>query len=263
MFSEEQVNALKAPLDSGHVRTRAQAGRQLSYIEGWRAIDEANRIFGFDAWDRATVELRQLGDPREVDGKWRVAYLAKVRITVRARHSVTKQEGKQTYVEPVTDEVVRDGCGYGSGIDRDLGSAHESAIKEAETDAMKRALMTFGNPFGLALYDKEQRNVVDGNGHDHTPQPSKPFTTEDRRALEAHKAMQNTKLYLELEKALNDAETETDLKAIVLNRGADFEKLTDGQRDSLRKAYSFKMKALQVFHPDEVKELEQSPLRAG
>ena len=31
------------------------------------------------------------------------------------------------------------------------GEAHESAIREAETDAMKRALSTFGNPFGLAL----------------------------------------------------------------------------------------------------------------
>jgi hypothetical protein len=30
---------------------------------------------------------------------------------------------------------------------------------EAETDAMKRALVTFGNPFGLALYDKSQRQV--------------------------------------------------------------------------------------------------------
>jgi DNA repair and recombination protein RAD52 len=27
---------------------------------------------------------------------------------------------------------------------------------------MKRALMTFGNPFGLALYDKTQSNVVAG-----------------------------------------------------------------------------------------------------
>ena len=41
----------------------------------------------------------------------------------------------------------------------DLGQAHESALKEAETDAMKRALMTFGNPFGLALYDKQQRSA--------------------------------------------------------------------------------------------------------
>ena len=46
----------------------------------------------------------------------------------------------------------------------DLGQAHESALKEAETDAMKRALMTFGNPFGLALYDKAQRQVSSAAG---------------------------------------------------------------------------------------------------
>ena len=53
-----------------------------------------------------------------------------------------------------------DQLGAGHGIDLDLGQAHESALKEAETDAMKRALMTFGNPFGLALYDKAQRQVM-------------------------------------------------------------------------------------------------------
>ena len=53
----------------------------------------------------------------------------------------------------------REGCGAGHGILKDLGEAHESALKEAETDAMKRALMTFGNPFGLALYDKARENV--------------------------------------------------------------------------------------------------------
>jgi hypothetical protein len=56
--------------------------------------------------------------------------------------------------------LIREGCGAGHGIDTDLGQAHESALKEAETDAMKRALMTFGNPFGLALYDKQQRQVT-------------------------------------------------------------------------------------------------------
>ena len=39
------------------------------------------------------------------------------------------------------------------------GQAHELAIKGAETDATKRALATFGNPFGLALYDREQAGV--------------------------------------------------------------------------------------------------------
>jgi hypothetical protein len=57
-------------------------------------------------------------------------------------------------------QVIREGSGAGHGIDADLGQAHESALKEAETDAMKRALMTFGNPFGLALYDKQQRQVT-------------------------------------------------------------------------------------------------------
>jgi DNA repair and recombination protein RAD52 len=155
MFTTEQIAALTAPLDKSNVKSRAQAGRQLSYIEGWKAIEEANRIFGFGAWDRETVEIKQLGEPREVEGKYRVAYMARVRVTVR------EQVEWVPHANQAYPKIIRDGCGYGSGIDRDLGSAHESAIKEAETDAMKRALMTFGNPFGLALYDKEQRNVSD------------------------------------------------------------------------------------------------------
>jgi DNA repair and recombination protein RAD52 len=144
-FTPEQVAALTAPLHKSNVKERSQAGRNLSYIEAWHAIAEANRIFGFDAWNRETVELLQLGEPRVTKDKygndqWRVGYRAKVRITVGS--------------------IVREGCGFGSGIDKDVDQAHESALKEAESDAMKRALMTFGNPFGLALYDKAQANVT-------------------------------------------------------------------------------------------------------
>lgn len=140
-FNADQISHLSGPLTKDHVKKNP---RGFDYVEGWHAIAEANRIFGFGEWDRLTEELRQLGEPREVDGKQRVAYFARVRIIVRANGAI----------------VTRDGCGYGSGIDKDLGQAHESGIKEAETDAMKRALMTFGNPFGLALYDKAQANVV-------------------------------------------------------------------------------------------------------
>ena len=159
-FTEKQVAGLAAPLNRDHVRQRTQGSAKVSYVEGWHAIAEANRIFGFDGWDRQTVDLREAGEVRQVQDKWRVAYLARVRITVRAGDIL----------------IVRDGCGYGSGIDRDLGSAHESALKEAETDAMKRALMTFGNPFGLALYDKDQANVADA------PDESKVRYIEECRA---------------------------------------------------------------------------------
>jgi DNA recombination protein Rad52 len=144
-FSVEQKRLLEAPLNSVNVKSRSQSGRTLSYIEGWHAIAEANRIFGFDAWSRETIDLKCVSEKAREIGQqkaqgWGVTYTAKVRITV--------------------GDVIRDGCGTGHGIDRDLGQAHESALKEAETDAMKRALMTFGNPFGLALYDKTQANVV-------------------------------------------------------------------------------------------------------
>lgn len=148
-FTPNQIECLSAKLDKAHVKSREQAGRTLSYVEGWHAIAEANRIFGFDAWTRETLECkcvsereRKIGrEPRTRDG-WGVSYTARVRVNVNG--------------------VVREGVGAGHGIDVDCGLAHESAIKEAETDAMKRALMTFGNPFGLALYDKEQANVDDG-----------------------------------------------------------------------------------------------------
>jgi DNA recombination protein Rad52 len=149
-FTDDQIASLKAPLDRAKVKSRAQAGRNLSYIEGWHAIAEANRIFGFDSWDRETVDLRECGEPRQVGDKWRVAFMCRVRVKVRPANQMD-----------LAWSVVRDGTGYGSGIDKDLGQAYESAIKEAETDAMKRALMTFGNPFGLALYDKDQTNVAD------------------------------------------------------------------------------------------------------
>lgn len=148
-FRADQVSMLTAPLKREDVKTRQQAGRNLSYIEGWHAIAEANRIFGHDGWDRETTETRMVAEREVMVGKsnpqpgWSVTYVAKVRVTAMAGDR----------------RIVREGTGTGSGIDRDLGQAHESAIKEAETDAMKRALITFGWPFGLALYDKSQENV--------------------------------------------------------------------------------------------------------
>ena len=142
------IDELKKPLDPRHVASRSQGGGQVSYIEGWHAIAEANRIFGFDNWSRETQEVVQLGEPyQNAKGNNVVSYRAKVRIRV-----FSDSEG-------LVGEIIREGCGFGQGIDRDLGQAHESALKEAETDAMKRALMTFGNPFGLALYDKSRANV--------------------------------------------------------------------------------------------------------
>lgn len=56
--------------------------------------------------------------------------------------------------------TIRDGFGTGLGRSAQPEIAHDVAIKSAETDATKRALATFGNSFGLALYDPEQTHVT-------------------------------------------------------------------------------------------------------
>jgi DNA repair and recombination protein RAD52 len=148
-FTQEQKAMLERPLKQDSVRQRIQGGRAVSYIEGWHAIAEANRIFGFDGWKRETIYCKQVCcyQLKSSSGKenWKVGYEAKVRIVVAG-----DTEGP---------DAVREGTGHGQGTMGDLYDAIESAAKEAETDAMKRALMTLGNQFGLALYDKEQRNV--------------------------------------------------------------------------------------------------------
>ncbi|QPN64052.1 RAD52 family DNA repair protein [Synechococcus sp. CBW1004] len=153
-FSPEQVAALAAPLDRANVRQREQGRGKVNYLEGWQLIAEANRIFGFDGWQRQTIAVRCVAQAERLIGRdqkpgWGVTYTARVRVTVNAGG---------------LPSLIREGTGAGHGIDTDLGQAHESAIKEAETDAMKRALMTFGNPFGLALYDKQQREVTGASG---------------------------------------------------------------------------------------------------
>lgn len=134
-FSAKQMQALRRNLNLDCVRTRQVNGRELSYVEGWYVISEANRIFGFDGWNRETVESKCVLT-RENRGAFLAVYIARVRITVQARGMT----------------VVREGHGTGEGRGSSPGEVHDLALKAAETDATKRALSTFGNPFGLTLY---------------------------------------------------------------------------------------------------------------
>jgi len=151
-LSPQQIAALEAPLNRANVKGRKQAGREVSYIESWHAESEANRIFGYDGWDSTIKDLRLVSEREVTIGKgsqyekpgWSVSYVCTVAVVV-----FVDERGP----------VIREGVGAGHGIDADPGQAHESAVKEAASDAEKRALKTWGNQFGLALYDKTQANV--------------------------------------------------------------------------------------------------------
>ena len=130
-FTKEQTEQLNQPIDPKVVAFRQQGNMQLAYLESWYVINEANRIFGFDGWQSETVQL----DCVQSD-EFCVTYIAKVRVTI--------------------GDVIREGvgAGHGKGKNVNLGDKHESAVKEAESDARKRAFMQFGSQFGLSLYDR-------------------------------------------------------------------------------------------------------------
>ncbi|MBO6538861.1 MAG: RAD52 family DNA repair protein [Rhizobiaceae bacterium] len=137
-FDLKQERKLRAKLRESFVRKRQVGDREFCYLEGWHVITEANRIFGFDGWERETQETRCVYTKQNGD-KYTAAYVAKVRVVVHAGDR----------------QIVRDGSAAGEATTDSPGRAHEIALKAAETDATKRALVTFGNPFGLSLHSAQ------------------------------------------------------------------------------------------------------------
>jgi recombination DNA repair RAD52 pathway protein len=157
-FSKEQVEKLKEPILAANVKERDgnRAGTfQLAYVEGWHVINEANRIFGFDGWSSETIYTLCVADNNES-----VTYIAKVKVTV--------------------GNLFREGTGAGHGRFGSIGEKHESAIKEAETDARKRAFMQFGNQFGLSLYNGKDKSWKTNKAkpQNETLVPEQPSVTE-------------------------------------------------------------------------------------
>jgi recombination DNA repair RAD52 pathway protein len=132
------------------IKGRVHNGKTLSYIEGYYAENNANRIFDYK-WSKELLKLEKLFERpysnKEGKPMVEVAYMATVRVTIPEL------------------EIFRDGTGAGNGQSSNLFGAYELAIKEAETDAMKRALKSLGNQFGIELYDKgydPRENYADG-----------------------------------------------------------------------------------------------------
>ena len=172
-FSQKQTQALRRCVDARQIRTREANGREFSYIEGWFVISEANRIFGFDAWSRETIETRCVL-ARENRGTFLAVYIARVRITVHAEGAT----------------IIREGHGSGEGRGTSPGEVHDIALKAAETDATKRALATFGKPFGLELYRQSRAPVPSQVPHQESnPVAPKRFRLSPRRYNSNSKAL--------------------------------------------------------------------------
>ncbi|RCK58135.1 DNA repair and recombination protein RAD52 [Candida viswanathii] len=115
----------------------AGGGQTVKYIEGWKALNLANEIFGFNGWNTEIITCNvDYFDPHDGATKFSLGLSMVVRVTLR-------------------DGTFHEDIGYGY-VDncKSKAMAFEKCKKEALTDGVKRCLRCFGNLLGNCLYDK-------------------------------------------------------------------------------------------------------------
>ncbi|KAG8797267.1 DNA repair protein rad52 [Serendipita sp. 398] len=119
-------------------RPGPSGGPKLTYAEGWKVINLANEVFGFNGWSSSIVSLTvDYIDYNQDTQRYNVGVTAILKVCLR-------------------DGVSHEDIGYGMLENcKSKGMALDKCKKEAVTDALKRTLRTFGNVLGNCLYDKE------------------------------------------------------------------------------------------------------------
>mmetsp|Transcript_8737 Transcript_8737/g.22900 ORF Transcript_8737/g.22900 Transcript_8737/m.22900 type:complete len:358 (+) Transcript_8737:67-1140(+) len=134
--AEKTARILSQPVGLGEFAVRqGPGGRMIPYIEGWRAIEHAHKVFGFNGWSSRIVSTT-LEFCDSSNGRHSACASAIVEITLK-------------------DGTVHQDIGTGSIENaRTKFEAIEKVKKEAVTDARKRALKNFGAFLGNSLYDR-------------------------------------------------------------------------------------------------------------
>ncbi|MGJ0317050.1 Rad52/Rad22 family DNA repair protein [Aliarcobacter cryaerophilus] len=170
MFDKKQLDILNQELDSSRIKTREKGNISLSYIEGHDVIETANKVFGFGNWSYSISKLEQVSQEQNQNQNQVICYKAIVKVLVHSENH--------------TLDVSREDVGFGTGVAKTLSDAHENASKEAVTDALKRAMRSFGNQFGNSLYDKSRliRTNEQANNESIPSSSSRPQQTNYRQS---------------------------------------------------------------------------------
>ena len=156
-LSPAVTQALGQPLDPELVSQRkGRGGKSFDYLEGHAVIDQANLIFGYGGWGYelvGDVTLRRIEtvNPQTGEVKVEQGYSAPVRVTVAGALPRT-----DLGVHPVTEDNF---------------DGHDTAMKAAVTDGMKRAFRSFGVQFGNGFYG-DQPQVGNQPQPQRVPAPS-------------------------------------------------------------------------------------------
>lgn len=131
---QKQLNRVLGP---EYVSFRPGGGGQnVSYIEGWKALNLANEIFGFNGWSSELINVQV--DFMDSHGSGRVSLGLSVVVRITIKDGTYHEDFGYGFIENAKSKAV----------------AFEKCKKEAFTDGLKRCLRCFGNVLGNCLYEK-------------------------------------------------------------------------------------------------------------
>lgn len=213
MRTWKEINRdLEEKLDPKYVKQHPFSG--FDYVEAHYVIQEANKVFGRDGWSNTIVSYEPaytgIGQDSRGNEQHQICYSAVVEVEVKG----LDENGNIT-------STKRQGSATGSGYSKKAPDAHDSALKSAESDAIKRALKNYGNRFGLALYDDSREGV----GSNTTKEQVETFEF----------------LCAELPKWEEDCWVPDDLKGKVAKYKEETESLTDEQVEAFRALFKESM----------------------
>ncbi|KIM91782.1 hypothetical protein PILCRDRAFT_57843 [Piloderma croceum F 1598] len=114
-------------------------GGKLTYTEGWKIINLANEVFGFNGWSSNVVNLMMdYIDFSEESKKFNVGITAIVRVTLR-------------------DEVFHEDIGYGI---LENSKRKGAALDKVRKKQCKRSLRNFRNLLGNCLYNQSYAQEI-------------------------------------------------------------------------------------------------------
>jgi hypothetical protein len=118
----------------------------FSHLQQWDVRRTLLRVFGFGGFDTEILSVdvvREGNVPAGPHGprSFSVIYRVHQRLTVKDIHGV-----------PLSSH---DGVATGAALNvASLAEAHDNAVKEADSQSLKRAAVNLGDQFGLSLYDQ-------------------------------------------------------------------------------------------------------------
>lgn len=158
-------NQLKVLFSELHKSRVGHNQKGFAHVQQWDIRRFLIRVFGFGGYDTELVSIDCVREiehpPSNPSGKsrWTVVYRVHQRLTI-----------KDIAGNPIASY---DGVATGDAQNQpSLGDAHDGAVKEADSQSLKRAAVNLGDAFGLALYNGGTTDAVVRWSAAHPPRTS-------------------------------------------------------------------------------------------